>query len=207
MPKILEAVHHSMSDWDYEHAAGNYALDSGLYVVAPSSLRIKYGSSGYPPSCVLSKFTPTLCLPQGELRTWFRATSVGEAWCNFRNQAAVGVANRLNCYATVINPASLTLYRLIGGGSTVIGSVVITHATLTWEHWRLVWWNGSTPGGADCLSFQLYKEVAGVWVQQGATLQDTANQFKASAVNRAGLCAQTSTTYYANFDETEIWGP
>jgi len=206
-PKLLVAGLHSVSDWDFQYPAPNYILDTTLYVVAPASLRLKYTGSGYPAYNVLCKYSPCLNLPQGELRTWYRATHGTEGWCTFRNQANVGVADQQNCYATTIAPTSLSLYRNVGGGSTLVGTVDITHATGTWEHWRLVWWNGNDIYGADALCFRLYKEVGGSWVQQGDTLTDTNNQFKDTGKGRVGLRAQTSKSIYANFDETEIWGP
>lgn len=205
--KLLIAGHHSVSDWDFQFAAPNWTLDTALYVVAPASLRLKYTAGGTPSFSVICKYATVLNLPQGELRTWYRSVQAYEAWCTFRNQAAVGSANELNCYATVMSPTNLALYRMVAGIATARGSWPTTHAVNTWERFRLQWWNGNDLYGVDALCVNLYKEVSGQWVQQGGTLYDTSQQWKTSSINRVGLRGQTDVTYFTNFDETEIWGP
>ena len=207
MPKILLPEHHSVSDWDYQYGVGYITLDATYFVGAPTSLKIVYTPGGYPEFGILSRFATTLCLPQGELRSWQRSQASGDCYYTFRNQKAVGSADMVNCYKVNMTNVLAQLIRRVGGVGTLVGTIAIVHAANTWEHWRLVWWNGNTLGGVDALCFNFYKEIGGVWVQQGATLYDTVQAFKLSATNRVGLCSQTGPAVPCWFDETEIWGP
>lgn len=205
MPKF-EFLHHSISDWDFTLGAIGHSLSPTYYISAPTSLKLNY-PSGFGYILAICRIAATQLLPQGELRTWFR-TSVyyGEIFV-FRSQQPLGSAVRNNCYVVIWNHYSIMLTRYVSGSPVVIGTWICTQTANIWEHFRLVWWNGQTPGGVDALAVDLYKELAGSWVKEGNTLYDTSNYWKNSTINRCGLSSYTSADYPNYHDDSEIWGP
>ncbi len=206
MNKILP-VHHSIADWDWEQGATNRSLSATQKVSAPTSLRILKPTAGAFYEVILCRFADALLVPQGELRTWQYSSRNIFYFAVFRNQAALGTANYSNCYVWVLDATNATLYRMINGVSTTIGSVACPFTYPLWNHWRTVFWNGENLAGVPALCVNLYKEVTGAWVQQGATLYDTVNQWKDSAINRLGFRAYSENNYPEYWDDTEIWTP
>lgn len=203
----LNAKHHTVSDWDIT-AGVIKVLDTVQKVSPPSSLKL--GFQAPPPTIgnILCRIAATQCIAQGEVRTWNRQnyeTNVRSML--FRNQSALGTPTILNTYLWSWIWSTASLARYIAGVGVTIGNVSITGwVNNQWNHVRCVYWNGLNELGNPALVTQFFLEIAGAWVQQGATLYDTANQWKDSATNRSGLSA-TVSGYNLWFDDTEIWGP
>ncbi len=207
MEKLITPTHHSVSDWDFS-AGISYILDNAFFVSPPSSLKL-FGITA--PAVLrlnLCRLPDTLNLPEGEVRSWTRYEhAMWPPRLFFRNQTALGSAVYSNTYFWVLQANVAYFARYFLGAYRVIGQFAISMNINTWEHWRCVWWNGTTPGHDEAIAVDLYKEVAGLWVQQGSTLYDTDNKWKDSAINRAGIGFTDRDNYDVWFDDTEIWGP
>jgi hypothetical protein len=207
LPLKILTEHHSVSDWDFLLGATFRSLSAVQYVSAPTSLRLKSTTEADAFDTVLCRLATTQNLPQGEIRSWVISTVLTGRFLTFRNQAALGSANILNCYFLAFSGGTIHLWRGVGGGYSDVANVAVTHVNDAWEHWRVVYWNGLNPAGSDALCVDIFKEITGVWTQYGTTMYDTVNQFKLSAINRAGLTVQTRDSKPMYFDDTEIWGP
>lgn len=206
MPGKLKIGHHTIADWDFEKGSQYRSLAGDYYISEPTSLKFS-GLVGAFSSVVLCRIPETLVLPQGEFRHWKRGAQYGLALIVFRNQAALGSADYQNMYYVSFAATVATLRRIINGSGVTIGSTSFPTSLNTWEHFRVVYYNGHTPAEAEALCVDLYKEIAGEWVKQGSTLYDTTNKWKDSSINRSGFwCSMT----YGNFlwlDDSEVWGP
>ncbi len=206
MNKVLP-VHHTISDWDFERGATNRSLSAARYISAPTSLRFLEPTSSQFLNNILCRIPATLCLPQGEVRTWVYGYYLAFTVALFRNQAALGSANELNCYQVYLAGTTSRLVRKLGGVLSFRDDSTCTSFINTWTHYRVFWYNGETPGGTPALCVDLYREIAGEWVKEGSTLYDTDNSFKDSAINRAGFRARSRNNWPQYWDDTEIWGP
>ena len=204
MKKVI--AHHSVVDWDFTPGT-NKILDTDIFVSPPSSLRLGYGAAPEH-SHILCRVAETLCIAEGEVRTWRLYRTVDVLWyLTFRNQSALGTADFLNCYRWVGTWKTATLYRYNNGVPTGIGDGFdIEMVAGTWYHLRTIYWNGLNLEGTPALCIELYVEIDGQWVKQGNTLYDTVNEWKDSEINRSGIGGR-NIGYYQNFDDTEIWGP
>ncbi|MBA7525864.1 hypothetical protein ES705_18022 [subsurface metagenome] len=203
----LKFESHSVSDWDFTYGTSHRSLSAVTYVSPPTSLLLEYPFPANVTITVLCRLDATQVLPEGELRTWLYSKYGGNKPFIFRNQAALGSADNTNCYYLNFSSNLARLRRVIGGGMVEIGTWPIVYTYETWQHWRVVWWNGLTGEGVPALAVDLYKEVTGEWVKQGSTRYDTTNQWKESAINRCGLIGQTDQYMPVYLDDTEIWGP
>ncbi|MBA7581336.1 hypothetical protein ES708_23238 [subsurface metagenome] len=199
--------HHSVADWDFE-AGTAHQLFSEFFYSEPSCLRIYQLNGSTERPSVLCRVPETLVLPQGEVRTYFWTDDLTrDAWLVFRNQHALGGANRDNTYLWSLTSAWAFFNRYEAGAPTLIGTIPIIIAYDGWFHWRTVFWNGTNPAGDPALCVSLYQEVAGDWVQQGATLYDEVNKWADSEINRVGIGCWVSSGTNKYFDDTEIWAP
>lgn len=199
--------HHTVVDWDYS-ANITKSLDATTFVSSPSSLRMTTVVAGTQYTQILSRIAATQCIAQGEVRSWVKnLTEMEAARFHFRNQAALGSANLTNTYFWVIFRLTFQLLRVIAGVQVSIGSFSpVGWVNYAWNHARIIYWNGLNLSGNPALCSEAYLEIAGVWVKQGTTLYDTANQWKDSAINRSGIGGQVTSDQRLNFDDTEIWG-
>ncbi len=208
MPKLLLPGHHSVVDWDFRHGALYRSLSTTKYVSAPTSLKFLNPTGYYIWDTVLCRLDGTLCLPQGEVRTWLYPTA---GWAHhpvsFRNQAPLGTSNNQNCYFIELSYLVAHLYVSLSGTWYLMGSTATSYSLTEWAHWRTAWYNGKTPGEVPALCVDFYKEVAGEWVKQGSTMYDTSNRWKDSAVNRCGIEGDSTGNKAKYWDDTEIWGP
>ena len=190
----------AQSDWDFEDA--NWAIDTAQYVSSPSSLKQVAGDF----ASILSRRSDCQNLPQGRIVTQFRATTDGSILALLcRNQAALGVADSLNCYELyrTLNGASgyCSMIRFEAGEtawSASFGTLPALSAN-TWYQFRFTWW---IDWGS--VRFRLERWNGSAWVQEGEDVTDPANKWAASSVNRPGL-----KHLYDNIwrDDTELWGP
>ncbi len=206
MPGKIEAAHHTLADWDFEHGAEGRSLDASFYISEPTSLKMAM-PVGMLAGSVLCRIPGTLVLPQGEVRTWLRANYYNYCPCVFRNQAPLGTSNSLNCYRLATWDAKATLYRIVDGASVYSTTTDCYTPYDEWVHYLVFWYNGKTPGETPALCVDIYVEVAEEWVKQGDTLYDTANAWKDSEINRCGIWPTPFSGYHNWFDDTEIWGP
>lgn len=205
MEKLI-ANHHSVADWDFT-AGTCKELTTGWFVSAPSCLRIRQTNGCEARPAVLCRIAETLCIAEGEIRTWHQGTNrTRDFRLIFRNQRALGGADYENTYYWSSVGDWAHLYRVIGGVGAEIGYFRVDWASNEWNHWRTVYWNGEDGAGNPALAVQLFKEVEGEWIQQGVTLYDTDNQWKDSLINRSGIGCWVSGYYNQLFDDTEIWG-
>lgn len=206
MPGKIEVVHHTLTDWDFEQGATGRSLSDDHFISAPTSLKL-VSPNGVLAGIVLCRIPATLVLPQGEVRTWIRAGYNIYYPCVFRNQAALGSANMLNCYRIVLGASIAHLYRYVDGVLSFPDTTTTFTAANEWVHYRFFWYNGKTPAEQDALCVDHYREVAGEWVKLGDTMYDTDNYFKDSEINRCGFYPSPFNGYHNWFDDTEIWGP
>ncbi len=181
---MAKIEHHTVADWDFTGGALYRSLSAAFFISAPTSLRLFKAADPQFNETVLCRIAETQVVAQGELRSWYRYPLVGGRIFTFRNQAALGSANVNNCYLILIVSTTVYLFRFIGGGEVEVGHTPCSSSANTWEHWRVIWYNGYTPAEAEAICVDFYKEVAGKWIKQGSTLYDEANQFKDSAINR-----------------------
>ena len=208
MPGKLIAAHHSITDWDFEQGDTARELDHSTYVSAPTSLHFDSNPT-VETNGILCRIPATMCLPQGELRTWIRANTdkVGPTPGTFRNQAALGSADIVDCYMFYWQYDLLGFYRIVNGYSTALHTFDFPRDNFVWYHTRVFWYNGKTPAEEDALCVDLYREVAGEWIKQEPTVYDTVNKFKDSDINRCGPFCYLRSGVESWFDDTEIWGP
>lgn len=206
MPGKLVAAHHTLADWDFMHGDTYRSLATDYYISEPSSLKFS-GSTVSWVSAVLCRIPATLCLPQGEVRTWVRRNTGYGYPIMFRNQAPLGSPDYQNFYSTSLHAYGVRLYRWVGGGATNVDNTSCYTAINEWVHYRFFWYNGKTPGDVPALCLDVYREVSGEWVKQGSTLYDTLNYWKDSSVNRCGVFPLLATGHQQWYDDTEIWGP
>ncbi len=198
---------HSIPDWDWQYGADYRSLTSSYYISSPTSLQVVKLTSGTRIMAILCRDAATLCLPQGEMRTWFRKSiSPNRVFC-FRNQAGLGSANYSNTYFLVVTATLVTLARNLNDAYYAIATRPFTFNINTWYHFRVRWWNGETPETVPALAVNFYWEVDSEWVQVGATMYHTSNLWKDSAINRCGLNLATNINHYNYCDDTEIWAP
>ncbi|GAI70004.1 unnamed protein product [marine sediment metagenome] len=206
MPGKLLPAHHTLADWDFESGSAYRSLSATYYVSAPTSLKILKPTGSWSEE-VLCRIPATLCLPQGEVRTWFRYKYASYMPCSFRNQKALGSADHRNCYDVYLTATTAQLRRFINGGLSVRDSTPCVTLTDAWNHYRFFWYNGETPGEVPALCVDVYRDVAGEWIKQGSTLYDTSNWYKDSATNRCGIRPSSYAPNSSYYDDTEIWGP
>lgn len=204
--KLLPPQPHTVSDWDFQTGTQK-TLDATYYVSSPKSLKLINTAVEPVRPNLLCRIAETLCIPQGELRTWQRSSiRTRDFYLNFRNQAPLGSANASNTYRWSITGDWAYLNRIIADASVNIGYFPVYWLSNVWTHWRTLFWNGANDLGDPALAVELYVEEGGLWVKKGVTLYDTLNQWKDSVINRLGLGAWVNGANHW-FDDTEIWGP
>lgn len=206
MPDKVVNVHHSVTDWDFEKGPECRTLDPSKYISAPTSLSM-WGSAPLYYNTALCRIAGTLCLPQGEVRTWNYQVSATIRNINFRNQKPLGSANRSDCYYCLFYSNKVFLRTFQSGVSFIVGDTPFPTLLNQWVHYRVAWYNGTTPGEVPALCTDFYREVAGEWLKEGDTIYDPYNLWKDSLVNRCGLLATGISVRTKYFDDTEIWGP
>lgn len=206
MPGKIIPVHHTLADWDFQHGAENRSLSADYFISPPTSLKFVSGNGTWL-STVLCRIPATLCLPQGELRTWNRSLLGGFYPAVFRNQAALGTADPKNCYILYATAGRIYLFRIIDEASVNVDNTVCTTYLDQWMHHRSFWYNGFTPGEVPALCVDFYQEIAGEWVKEGDTLYDTMNKWADSEINRCGFRDYLVGANNSYRDDTEIWGP
>lgn len=203
----LPKDHHSVSDWDHNPEA-IWSLDFTQFVSAPRSLRLSGDGAPGTISLFLCRVGTTPYLPQGRLITYHRIQHLSQAiMLYFRNQAALGTANRANTYELSIVSPSWGVDRRVNNVPTTIGTRTTSTTPDTWERFRTTWWNGTTPEGVPALTISLDKYIAGEWIQQGDWLYDTENMWATSDINRCGPGGFEVSYAYLWHDDTEVWGP
>ena len=206
MPGKISAAHHSVEDWDFEQDAPIRFLDNSYYISEPTSLSYFY--TGAQKWCsTLCRIPETLLLPQGEVRTYVRYETVPSFGFSIRNQSPLGTASSWNQYLINLFTDELRFYRIVNNVWNRLDTHVFTIAADTWHHMRVFWYNGKTPGELPAICVDIYLEIDGEWVKQGATFYDTVNKWKDSEINRAGPHFVTRYNAHIWFDDTEIWGP
>ncbi len=206
MPGKILPVHHSLTDWDFRSGDTYRSLSSVFFISAPTSLKIDIPGAA-DVEAFLCRIPATQCLPQGEVRTWVRRNTPTYSVALFRNQAPLGSANHDNSYMLTLTYSKARLYRRIAGVSSSRGVTPCYTPINEWIHCTVFWYNGKTPGDVPALCVDLYREIAGEWVKEGETIYDTANTWKDSAINRAGLDGIAQLNFPVYYDDTEIWGP
>ncbi len=206
MPGKITPVHHSLTDWDFEDGALYRLLSDFQFVSAPTSL-VFYNSPGWWREIVLCRVPATLCLPQGEIRTWAWCNFTGTGLFSFRNQKPLGSADEDNCYYCEIAIDKIFVDYYVDGVLQSLGSKPFPMLFNQWVHYRIVWYNGFTPGEAEALCIDCYREVAGEWIKECDTFYDVNNRWKDSEVNRTGPFPRLSAGRILCYDDTEIWGP
>lgn len=206
MPGKIAVAHHSVADWDFQIDPEHRSLSASAYVSPPTSL-LYLKSGGYVLGSCLCRIPATLCLPQGEVRNWTRTGLTAKYPALFRSQAALGTADRQNCYFVAIDTDTAYLRRYVDDVLTERDDTPCWGVQNQWVHYRIFWYNGLTPGEAEALCVDVYLDVEGEWIKQGATMYDTDNMWKDSAINRAGFFPIAGGNLPMYWDNTEIWGP
>ncbi|MBA7701393.1 hypothetical protein ES703_110129 [subsurface metagenome] len=198
---------YSVADWDFEYGATNRSLSAIQYISAPTALRILEPTTATFIDVILCRVPETLCLPQGEVRNWQHGYYKNLHPIVFRNQAPLGSATFFNSYHIYLVQTTAVLYRHILGVVAERDRTTCETFTDTWTHYRAVFWNGYTPESIAALCVNLYREVAGEWVQEGETMHDTDNSWADSEINRIGFAARSTYNHPQYWDDTELWAP
>lgn len=206
MPGKIAAVHHSLTDWDFQQGETGRSLSADYFISSPTSLKLETEDPSMD-DCILCRIPATLSLPQGEVRTWLRSTMPFLYPVVFRNQSALGNSGIHNTYGIVTFAAETRLYRYIAGGFSIRDTTDPHYISDTWIHYRTFWYNGETPALEPALCVDFYYEDAGEWVKIGDTMYDTDNSFADSDINRCGIYVGVFEDNPVYFDDTEIWGP
>lgn len=206
MPGKLIAAHHTLTDWDFMRPDEEHSLSPDEFVSPPTSLKL-YHAALSAVEVVLCRIPATLLLPQGEVRTWHYSANPTCRPAVFRNQAALGSSNYQNMYEMLVYPGFARFSYYSAGVGHTITTQACTVPVGQWNHWRVFWYNGKTPGEVPALCVDLYLEIAGEWQKQGSTFYHVPNYWKDSAINRCGFRQNRTggVSYY--IDDTEIWGP
>jgi len=200
---LITPAHHSIGDWDFQAQLG-YALDSAIYVVEPSSLRLTSWVYGLY-LMALCRRSNVLCLPDGQIHTWMRHSDRGrtEPVITFRHQSPLGSVAFDNCYWATFDTAYVQLILTVDGVTHRTWLWTLANPINTWLRRRITWWMTATT-----LNFQLDYWDGSNWVQFGDILSDPNPPWTDSDVNRVGLGVNlTDPGYYDWFDETYILGP
>lgn len=199
--------HHTVSDWD-RNANAQFVLDDEHYISAPRCLKLSGPGSSGTLNTWLCRTEDTRNLPQGRLISDFFASESNPVYKHtFRNQAALGVSDLVNCYVAEIYKTYWRLMRYVNSSFTERDTGECSFDWSAWEKFRLTWWNSVNPEGQEALAVMLDIEVGEEWVQQGDYLYDQGNMWKDSAINRCGPGVLQATNRYYWLDDTEIWGP
>lgn len=194
----------TLADWDFARADEWHSISSDEYVSSPTSLKL-YRADMTAVEVVLCRIPTTLCLPQGEVRTWQYSANPTCRPAVFRNQAALGSSNHQNMYEILVWEGNARLSYYADYNPYTVQTQPCTVPVGQWNHWRVSWYNGFTPGEVASLCVDLYLEVAGEWQKQGATFYHTPNRWKDSEINRCGFRQNRSANVSYYFDDTEIW--
>ena len=206
MPGLIAAGHHSIADWDFELPDTYYSLSPDEYVSAPTSLRFS-GLPANKPCTVLCRIPETLCLPQGEVRTYHHTPTKQFFPAVFRNQAPLGSSHYWDAYVMGCFSDKARFGYWSGGVYWQISEQPCPTPVDQWNHWRIFWYNGKTPAELPSLCVDLYREITGEWVKQGTTFYHPANLWKDSEINRCGFYDFIRSGEAHFVDNTEIWGP
>ncbi|MBA7572833.1 hypothetical protein ES708_14620 [subsurface metagenome] len=204
---LLLPKHHSVADWDFEFGATKRSLSSARYVSPPTSLCILEPTGTPFFDVILCRVPGTLCLPQGEVRNWHYYHYSDSRVAMFRNQSPLGSAINDNYYEVYLISTTARLYSKSAGILTKRDETSCQTFTDQWAHYRVVFWNGYTPLAVEALCVNLYREIAGEWVQEGETMYHTGNLWKDSEINRIGFHAHSLANWPEYWDDTEIWAP
>lgn len=183
MTTLLLPKHHSSADWDFRNAS--WLIDTAQYVSSPSSLKFTGSNTA------LCKNSVPATIPLGHVEFWFRSQAVSAypLIIEFRNQAAVGSANRADTYELQrtldgINSDAVAFWRFEGGIAQWIarlGAITSLPAN-TWHKFRVSWWESWGQ-----LRMRLERWDGANWVQEGSDQVDPVNKWSDSAINRCGL--------------------
>lgn len=199
--------HHSIVDWDFQYGDTYRSLSTDHFITPPTSLQFVTPSTTAIQESVLCRDAATLCLPQGEFRTWLWEYYLGGWFCIFRNQAALGTANHQNCYVLVRGSPNGIFGRMVNNVWTQMSTFPLPENWNQWLHLRARWWIGETGEGVPAMLLKVYYQNGGGWVQTGGTIYDTANRWAESGVNRVGFRSFIHHNKAEWWEDTEIWAP
>ena len=199
-----KAIHHTVADWDWVGPT-NRDLDTGLYVSPPSSLRIGI-LPGISTVIGLCRVPDTLCIPNGRFQSWSRRLVIDNSYYwHFRNQAALGSADRQNTYVIDFSSIGTYLRYYLSGGSHSVASFDWLHPAGEWVHLRVTFEEVPNPANGKRLAVTLEREVAGQWLQLGNIAYENNNYWSDSAINRLGFEGYCGANYVNHLDDTKIY--
>ena len=204
-PQIFLETWTSIDDWDFEQ--GNYRfLSDEKFISPPTSLKL-YDPSIASSDTVLCRDPDTLCLPQGEVRTWHFCEVVTTFPSVFRNQSPLDTSTYDNGYYICVYAGTVRFGYYHDGVNHVLHEESYAVPYNQWNHWRTIWLNGVNGEGNPALCVSVYLEIEGEWEQIVPTFYDTQNRWKDSEINRCGFRHNIQAGKPAYIDDTEIWGP
>lgn len=194
----LPVKHHSTGDWDF--SSGNWALSPAQFWSPPTSLKCTSGVIN-----VLCNLADAYRRPEGRLVSYIYHGWMGDqSGFIFRCQQPAGSVWLMNrYYASHISPTHWILQSYLGLAPTTVGYWAVPTVLDTWYRYRLTFWISQTEKCEPALFVQLERQENDHWVDYGI-LEDTANLYAGSSVNRYGICVYGT---YAYFDNTELWKP
>lgn len=183
--------------WYFSDA--NWQLSTDEYVSSPTSLRETINGIVEFILPKVSVYPATLCIPEGEISSWFfNYWDAGrERGFRFRNQSPEGGSDSPG-YKVLLSPTAISVLINFDASEEGVCSWSVTVPTAEWSRWKLRWWNE----GVD-LALELFSWDGSKWVSEGVEYgldADGHNLYKDSAINRAGL----ELSYRSYIDDTEI---
>jgi len=194
----LPVNHHSIGDWDF--SSGNWAFSPAQFISPPTSVKCTSGVIN-----ILHNWYASRRLPEGRLVGYIYNGYDGHMpGFIFRSQQLIGSALVMSRYfASYLDRLHWVLQSYIGDIATTIDTWNVLTDLDTWYRWRVTFWISQTLKCEPALFVKLEREEAGEWVDYG-TLEDTANLYADSDVNRYGICLYGTYCYQ---DNTELWVP
>lgn len=203
LPPATEPEHHSVVDWDFQSGL-TYNLYTGLYYVAPSSLRMKTASR-LAIKTVLCRRANCLDLPQGQMSAFYRAarTDRHNPYATFCNQAVLGSTGYANSYIIRFHQSNTWFRKYVGGVQQWNVFKARSHPNNTWFGERVTWW---MVGAVLYFQFDYWNGAA--WVKYWDRT-DATPLWQESGVNRLGPAYRSDyvTPAYVYYDEFYLGGP
>lgn len=194
----------SLADWDKD-ANLTSGLYAGDYHSAPYCMSVD-SNTAFEFAFNLCRAPAVQCMKEGRFEFYFNSWQQVESFAGicFRNQAALGTANALNCFAIAFRKTKAELYIVEAGIRTKLGEFIAGFPEEYWRLCRVDWWEELG---------QLYCQM---WVWHAVTGWSTIgvvgcgrNDWSTSTINRIGVGMADADTdgWTCLWDDCKMFSP
>jgi len=199
-----------VTDWNFYNS--NWALDTQIYVSAPSSIKFNYGNFA-----LLKQSAVGQAIVNGRVETYHRTSGFGAYLAQYNYAAILFRSNASDGSTSPTNVYFLQLYNPSGGsGASATNAILIlylsgTYYTIgtrslstqlsanTWYRIRTTWWVSQ---GVLVVRLEYYNGTN--WSKLCDDFTDNRNAGASNAVNRVGVGGGYSF-YYGWHDDTIVY--